>query len=139
MEMACEEKKRHHGYNVKRLREILGVKQEDLAERLQLSQQTVSRYENTEILEDNILNNVAKALNIPVDSIKNFSEEGVVSIFGNNYQDEAVSYAVHYKCTFNPLEKVVSLYDEKVELLERMLKTEQEKVSLLEEVLKGKK
>ncbi len=139
MDTTFETKKRHHGYNVKRLREILGVKQEDLAERLQLSQQTVSRYENSEMLEDNILNNISKALNIPIDSIKNFSEEGVVSIFGNNYQDEAVSYAVHYKCTFNPLEKVVSLYDEKVELLERMLQTEKEKVSLLEEVLKNKK
>ncbi len=139
MDTTFEIKKRHHGYNVKRLREILGVKQEDLAERLQLSQQTVSRYENSDTLEDNILNNISKALNIPIDSIKNFSEEGVVSIFGNNYQDEAVSYAVHYKCTFNPLEKVVSLYDEKVELLERMLQTEKEKVSLLEEVLKNKK
>lgn len=139
METTFETKKSDYGYNAKRLREILGVKQEDLAERMGVSQQTVSRLEQTTQLDSETLNKIAVALNIPVDAIKNFSEEGVVSIVGNTYQDEAVSYAVHYKCTFNPLEEVVSLYDEKVELLERMLKSEQEKVSLLEEVLKNKK
>jgi len=132
-------KTRKDGYNVKRLREILGVKQEDLAERLGKSQRYVSKLEQTDILKDEQLEEIAKALNVPVDSIKNFDEERTVNIIANTYNDEAVSYAVHYKCTFNPLEKVVSLYDEKVELLERMLKAEQEKVALLEEVLKEKK
>lgn len=132
-------KKRDDGYSVKRLREILGIKQEDLAERLGLSQKSVSKIEQTEILKEEQLEKIAKALNVPVDSIKNFDEERTVNIIANTYNDEAVSYAVHYKCTFNPLEKVVSLYDEKVELLERMLKAEQEKVQLLQEVLKEKK
>lgn len=45
----------------------------------------------------------------------------------------------NYQCNFNPLDKVVNLYDEKVALLERLLKTEQDKVRLLEEVLKKRK
>lgn len=45
----------------------------------------------------------------------------------------------NYQCNFNPLHKVVNLYDEKVALLERLLKTEQDKVRLLEEVLKKRK
>lgn len=139
METTFETKKSDYGYNAKRLREILGIKQEDLAERMGVSQQTVSRFEQTPQLDDETLDKIATALNIPIEAIKNFSEEGVISIVGNTYHDEAVSYAVHYKCTFNPLEKVVSLYDEKVELLERMLKAEQEKVQLLQEVLKDKK
>lgn len=132
-------KKRDDGYNVKRLREILGIKQEVLAERLGLSQKSVSKMEQTEIIKEEQLEKIALALNVPVDSIKNFNEERTINIIANTYNDEAVSYAVHYKCTFNPLEKVVSLYDEKVALLERMLKVEQEKVALLEEVLKEKK
>lgn len=55
METTFEAKKRHHGYNSKRLREILGVKQEDLAERMGVSQQTVSRYESSDTLEDDVL------------------------------------------------------------------------------------
>ncbi|SHG05040.1 helix-turn-helix domain-containing protein [Dysgonomonas macrotermitis] len=127
-----EAKKRSDGYNAKRIREILGVKQEDLAERLGLSQRTVSKLEQTDILKDEQLEAIAKALNVPVDAIKNFNEERTINIIANTYNDEAVSYAVHYKCTFNPLEKVVELY-------ERMLQTEREKVALLEEVLKEKK
>ena len=38
----------HHGRNVKRLREILGIKQEVLADGLSLSQQTISRFEAQE-------------------------------------------------------------------------------------------
>lgn len=141
METTFETKKRHHGYNSKRLREILGVKQEDLAERMGVSQQSVSRFEQTETLEDDILNKIAEALKIPVEAIKNYSDDATINIVANTFQDDAMSgwYAMHYQCTFNPLDKVIELYNEKVELYERMLKAEQEKVSLLEEVLKGKK
>ncbi|QIK59682.1 helix-turn-helix transcriptional regulator [Dysgonomonas sp. HDW5A] len=131
MDTAFETKKRNDGYSVKRLREILGKKQETLAEQLGVSQRTISKLESKEIIEDEMLDKIAEALNISTDTIKNFSEEGVVNIIANTFQDEAVSYAVHYKCTFNPLDKVVELY-------ERMLQTEREKVALLEEVLKKK-
>lgn len=138
MNTSFETKKRNDGYSVKRLREILGVKQEDLAEKLQLSQQAISKMEQKDVLEDDLLINIAKALNISVDAIKNFSDDVAVNIVSNTYQDEAVSYAIHYKCTFNPLDKVVELYDSKIQLLERMLKAEQEKVSILEQMLKDK-
>lgn len=139
MDTAFDTKKRNDGYGVKRLREILGKKQEALAEQLGVSQCTISKLESKEIIEDEILEKIAAALNVPIDSIKSFDEERTVNIIANTYNDEAVSYAIHYKCTFNPIEKVVSLYDEKVELLERMLQTEREKVALLEEVLKERK
>ena len=74
MNTAFEAKSRHDGYNVKRLREILGVKQEDLADKLQISQQTLSKIEQKNILEDNLLNTITKALNVSVDAIKNFRE-----------------------------------------------------------------
>lgn len=135
METTFETKKRHHGYNSKRLREILGVKQEDLAERMGVSQQTVSRFEQTETLEDDILNKIAEALNVPVDAIKNFSEEATFHIVANtftDFKDNAVASAMNYYPTFNAMDKIVDLF-------ERLLKAEQEKVALLEEVLRNKK
>ncbi len=36
----------------------------------------------------------------------------------------------NYQCNFNPLDKVVNLYDEKVALSGRLLKAEQDKVRL---------
>lgn len=122
----------HHGRNVKRHREILGVKQEVLADKMELSQQMVSKLENKELIDDNTLSQIAQALHIPVEAIKNYKDEGIISIIANTYQDESVSYAVHYKCVINPLEKNVELYNEKQELYERMLK---EKNDLIEKLL----
>ena len=135
METTFEAKKSDFGYNAKRLREILGVKQEDLAERMGVSQQTVSRFEQTAQLDDETLDKIAAALNIPVDAIKNFSEEGTFNIVANtftDFKDNAVASAMNYHPTFNAMDKIV-------ELFERLLKAEQEKVQLLQEVLKDKK
>ncbi len=126
---------KHLGYNVKRIREILGVKQEDLAERLQLSQQSISKLENKEDMDSDTLEKVANALNIPEDAIRNFTDEGAVHIVANNFSDNSSAY--NYTIN-NPIERIVQLYDEKVELYERMLKSEQEKVALLEELLRNK-
>ena len=111
---------------------MFGIKQEILAEQLGLSQQTVSRFESQEELDDATLDKIAKVLKIPAEAIKNMSDEAVISIIANTFQDEAIGYATHYKCTFNPIDKVVELY-------ERMLKTEQEKVIMLEKLIEEKK
>lgn len=131
METSFETKKRNDGYSTKRLREILGIKQEELAERLGLSQQAISKIEQSQILKDEQLESIAKALNIPVDAVKNFSEDAAVNFVANTFHDSTVGNTYH-QCSFNPLDKVIELY-------ERMLQIEREKVSLLEEVLKGKK
>lgn len=136
METINKVKKEHLGYNVKRLREILGVKQEDLAERMQLSQQSISKLENKEDMDNETLKKVAVALNIPEDAIRNFTDEGAVHIVSNTFSG---SYSALYNNSTinNPIEKIVQLYDEKVALYERMLKSEQEKVALLEELLRS--
>ena len=38
---------------------------------------------------------------------------------------------INYAPSFDPMEKIVELYDEKVKLLERLVKSEQEKVEFL--------
>ena len=135
---------KHLGYNVKRLREILGVKQEDLAERMQLSQQSVSKLENKDDLDDETLEKVANALNIPADTIKKFTDEGAIHFISNTFADNSSASYNNFTIN-NPIERIVQLYDdkaklyeEKVDLYERMLKSEQEKVSLLEELLRNK-
>jgi transcriptional regulator with XRE-family HTH domain len=43
---ATSQRKVHYGQNVKRLREILNIKQEVLAQKIGQSQQNLSRYES---------------------------------------------------------------------------------------------
>ena len=127
------EKTIHEGRNVKRIREILGIKQDALAAELGLSQQAVSALEQKERIDEKILNDVAKAMHITPDSIKSFNEEGIVNIISNtfNSHDTSTMNAINYYPTFNALDKMVELYD-------ALLKSEREKTALLEKMLDKK-
>jgi len=131
------EKTIHEGRNVKRIREILGIKQDALAAELGLSQQAISSLEQKEALDKDMLEKVAKALKVPVEAIKNFNEEMAINVVGNNYHDHSTSN-VNYQCTFNPLDKYIEAMEENKKLYERLVQTEREKVMLLEKIV-GKK
>lgn len=122
----------HQGRNIKRFRDILGIKQETLAAKLEMTQQAFSKLEQKEQIDEKTLSKVAEALQIPVEAIKNMTDEAAFNIIGNTFQNDSSAYVYQYKCNFNPIDKVVELY-------ERMLKAEQEKVSLLQEALRDKK
>lgn len=126
----------HLGYNVKRLREILGVKQEDLAERMNLTQQSVSKLENRENIHNEMLERIAGAMNIPPDVIRNYSDEGTLHIVSNIFSDNAT--ANNFLHIDIPIERIIELYEQNVALYERMLQAEKEKVALLEILLRDK-
>ena len=121
----------HHGKNAKCLREIMDMKQGILAEELGLSQQSVSRIENQEVLDDDLLDKIAKALKVPVEAIKNFDKEAFINVINNtfNSNDNSTMNAINHNCNLHSLDKITELY-------ERMLKVEQEKNVLLEKLLK---
>lgn len=125
------EKKIHEGRNIKRLREILGIKQETLATELGMSQQNVSLLEQKEVIDPSILQDVARVLNVKVDVIKNFSEDQAMNIISNTFSDQSSVYNSIYSPTFNPLDKVIELY-------ERLLQVEREKNELLQAKDKNK-
>lgn len=140
-----EPKKIHHGHNVRRFREMFGLKQEALAIELgpDWSQKKVSRLEENEVIDDDILKQVADVLKVPVDAIKNFSEEAAVNFF-NTFHDTTISgagsFSSHnYNCTFNTIEKIFELVEENKKLYERLLASEKEKVALLEKFLDNRK
>jgi transcriptional regulator with XRE-family HTH domain len=110
------------------------MKQETLAEELGISQQAVSNIENSEKVEDDKLEQVAKALGVTKEGIENFSEEVVFTIIGNTYNDNSSS--LNYNCTFNPLDKLIEAYEENKKLYERLLQAEKDKVTYMEKLIK---
>ncbi len=108
----------HEGKNVKRIREIFGIKQDHLALDLGISQQAVSLLEQKEIIDYDLLEKVAKALKVTPEAIKNFNEQAVVNNINNTFHDHSVNFQ------FNPIEKIVELY-------ERLLQSEKEKNELI--------
>ena len=108
---------------------MLGIKQEVIAIELGITQQAVSALENKEQIEEGTIQKIAQALKVPAEAIKNMTDEATVN-FINNFNDNAVNHGTNtnYNCTFNPLDKVVELY-------ERMLKSEKEKNEFLKKLL----
>lgn len=129
MSTATMPEKTHQGRNVKRIREILGVKQDALAIDLGLTQQAVSQLEQKETIDPVILEQVAKSLNVSVDAIKNFNEEAAINNIQNNYDSSVVNSQINYQ--YNPVEKIVELY-------EALLKSEREKTAMLQKMLDEK-
>lgn len=129
--------KKHIGRNISRIREMKGMKQETLAEILGISQQKVSVIENTEELDDAKLNEIAKALEVPTQAIKEYSDERMINIISNNtFHNDSSAVKNIFNPTFNPLDKLVEAYDENKKLYERLLQSEKEKINYLEQLLK---
>ncbi|SDF59109.1 helix-turn-helix domain-containing protein [Cellulophaga baltica] len=132
--METATKPNHIGRKISRIRELRGMKQETLAEELGISQQAVSKIEQSEKIEEEKLEQIANVLGVPPEAIKNYSDEAVFNIMGNTYHDNASS--LNYACTFNPIDKLVEVYEENKKLYERLLKSEQEKIAYLEKLMK---
>jgi len=122
------------GRKISRIRELRNIKQETLAFELGLSQQSISRMEQSDVLEDDVLEKIALVLGVTPDAIKNFSEEAVVNYF-NTFNDNSFSNSngtFHANnCTFNPLDKLMEVIEENKKLYERLLQAEKEKNELL--------
>lgn len=140
----------HQGRNVKRFREMLGLKQEALADKLggDWTQKKISFIETREVIEPDLLEDLAAALKVPAEAIKNFDEEKASYYIQNNYEgaNPNAIYVGPFQCTFNPLDKYIEevennkkLVEKNEKLYEALLKSEREKNVLLEKILNEKK
>jgi transcriptional regulator with XRE-family HTH domain len=131
------ERQVHHGRNVKRIREIQGIKQEALAIELgeDWNQKKVSLLEGKEVIDDSLLDQVAKALKVSSEAIKSFNEESVVTNISCNFNDHSAN--VNYN--FNPIDKWMEALQENKKLYERLLESERQKVELLERMFNERK
>jgi len=132
--MSTLERPRNIGRNISRIRELRGMKQGALADAIGTSQQTISSIETSETVDFDKLVQIAKALGVTVEAIENFTEESVFNFFNNFYDNSANHGQLNgpfNSCTFNPLDKVVELY-------ERLVQAEKEKVEYLEKLMKLK-
>lgn len=109
------------------------MKQEALAMAIGVTQQSVSNIEGSENIDEEKLQAIAEVLGVSAEAIKNFSDEAVLNNIQNNYEGAVINDGptLNHNCTFNPLDKVVELY-------ERLVQAEKDKVEYLEKLLEGK-
>lgn len=125
----------HEGRNVKRFREMLGIKQDALAFELgeDWNQQKISLLEQKETIDIALLQQISEALKIPVEAIKNFDEEAAINVISNtfnNHDHSSPQFAsvINNSPSFNPLDKMIELY-------ERMLQQQREMIEKLERLI----
>ncbi|SHG67337.1 helix-turn-helix domain-containing protein [Chryseobacterium vrystaatense] len=140
----------HQGKNVKRFREMLGIKQEALALDLgdEWNQKKVSLLEQKEVIDDSVLKKISEVLKIPVDVFQNFDEEQAVNVIANTVttvNDHATGQLFQINSTINTSEKwmealaeIRNLQEEKIILYERMLKEKDDMMARLEKLLENK-
>ena len=87
--------------------------------------------EQREHIDSAVLEEIAKVLKVPVEAIRNFSEDSVIFNIQNNSWHDNSANNNNYLCNINPIEKIIELYD-------ALLKSEREKVALPERMLEKK-
>lgn len=134
------EQKIHQGRNVKRFREMLGIKQEALAFELgeDWNQKKISLLEQRESIEIPLLQEVSRVLKIPIEAFQNFDEEQAVNIISNTFNDSSILNAINHNPTFHPIDQILKLHEEKIALYERMLKEKEEMMERLEKIIHQK-
>lgn len=139
----------HHGRNIRRTRIEKNIKQDALSKLVHLSQPAISKYEKMRVIDDEMLQRFARALDVPLDYLKNLEEDAQTVVFENNtvndseqntggakiylgtvksYTEDSDNSNDNRVNNFNPIDKITELYerllkekDEKYEALERRL------------------
>lgn len=132
----------NQGANVRKLRQIMGMKQETLAEMLQTTQRVISRIEQRKVIADDTLEKIANALNVSPKIIQELEENPLSLIIENNTFKDG-SYMgnggmIENNQQIHSLDKIVEMNKETTALYERMLTIEKEKTALLEQLLRKK-
>ncbi|WP_312078741.1 helix-turn-helix transcriptional regulator [Chryseobacterium sp.] len=131
------EQKIHQGRNVKRFREMLGIKQEALALDLgdEWNQKKISLLEQKDVIEEDLLKAISNALRIPVEAFQNFDEEQAVNIISNTFNDQSNGYNYYPTFNINPIEKWIEALDEIKRLNEELQKSKDEQIKTLEKLI----
>ena len=130
----------HEGRNIKRFREMLGIKQDALAIDLgeDWNQQRISLLEQKERIDVSLLQRISAALKVPLEAIQNFDEEQAINIISNTFDNGSIGYQKNDNCTFHPIDKLLQLHEENSTLYERMLKEKDDMMAILENLIKAK-
>src|SRR5690606_3458768 len=129
----------HIGHNIKRIREIQGIKQETFGQlcRNRYSQQRISDFENMVDLDETLLEELATALKVTPEFIKSFKDENVIYNIQNNnntFNDNSVdqSHSQHTQPTINN-----DGSDKLIALLEKFIEDDRAKTQSIAELSKA--
>lgn len=106
----------HKGRKIERIRKLRGLTQTDLGGKLGITKQAISKLEQSEKINDEKLKEIAEALEVTFEGLRDFSEEKVLYNTINFYENcgvTATNISSNVETINNPIiEKVVSFEKE---------------------------
>lgn len=143
----------HQGRNIRFAREFKGLSQQDLGDKINKQQSEISKIENQEVIENEILERIAHVLDISADFLRNFDFRSATKNF---YNDATIHSAGKSQDVVNqgdqsqifnyyPLEQVMEMttkllnmqkehYEKEMRLLEEKHEIDKEKTLLKQEL-----
>ena len=86
----------------------------------------VSKLEQKEIIDNDMLEKIAATMEVPADVIRNLNEDGVINIIFRTLNNS--SSVMYHPNIVNPLDKIVELY-------EKLLASKDEEIGMLRKEL----
>lgn len=109
----------HRGRKIERVRRLRGWTQSDLGDRMGITKQAVSKLEQAENISDEKLKEVAHALEVTYEGLRDFSEEKVLYNTNNFYENSGVSatnIAANIETVNNPLKETIEMFERQLEI-----------------------
>jgi transcriptional regulator with XRE-family HTH domain len=110
----------HRGRKIERIRKLRGMTQSELASKLGgISKQAVSKMEQSENISDDKLKEVANALGVTFEGLKEFSEEKVLYNTLNFYENSnvnATNISANIETVNNPLKETIELFEKQLKM-----------------------
>lgn len=85
------ESSHHMGLKIGGARRFVGITQQELADRLNVTKQAISKLEQTEKVDDERLGKVAEALGVSLEGLKKFNSDNVLYYTNNFYENCGVT------------------------------------------------
>jgi transcriptional regulator with XRE-family HTH domain len=124
-----------NGSKIKRIREMLGKTQEEVAEKLNLTAQAYSRMERGETsVSMKRLEEIAEVFEMKVEDIYRFDEKKVV-ISNNTNHGEAKENSVQFHLTINESDKAIEILEKTIAAQQEEIKHLRKQVEKLTELL----
>lgn len=124
METEIMEPENNVGGNIKQLRDILGISQNQLAMQSGISANTLRKVESQKTVDDKMLDKIAAGMGVPAELIKRYNHKDTVNyIVSNNTFDAKEQSDVmiggqnehNDNRVFNPVEKLTEVYERLLE------------------------
>lgn len=106
------------GRKIERVRKLRGFTQSDLAEKLGVSKQAISKLEQAENIGDEKLNEVAIALGVTFEGLRDFTEDKVLYNTNNFYDNcgvTASNIVANVETINNPLKETIAMFERQLQ------------------------